>query len=229
MKWNNKSKLIWLFLLTIIPNTIFSQVVWDSTARPAVYESCVGVFQSLDQSKKDIIFLGNSITFWGKWSEMLGMSHVKNRGIPGDITFGMLEFLDDIIKGKPAKVFIMIGINDLAKGIPDSIILQNYKRIIHRIKTGSSSTKIYFQTLLPTNDTFGGMTNHCNKKSHILHINTVLKEMADTEGIVVIDLYPYFINEFGKMKEEYTWDGVHLTAEGYKQWVKVLKSGKYIK
>jgi lysophospholipase L1-like esterase len=229
MGWNNKKRIGWFIVLLIYPCALYAQAVWDSTVRPAVYGARVEQFKSFEHSKKDIIFLGNSITFWGEWSELLNTPNIKNRGIPGDNTFGVLERLDEIIKGKPAKIFILIGINDLAGNTPDSIILKNYKRIIHQIQSGSPSSKIYFQTMLPTNDSFHTMTNHCNKDTHIRRINTALREMSAKEKIVLIDLYSNFADENGKLKKEYTWDGVHLTIAGYIQWVKVLKNGRYLK
>ncbi len=94
---------------------------------------------------------------------------------------------------------------------------------------GTPATKIYFQTMLPTNDSFGKLTNHYNKESRIQAINDGLKTLARQENIEVIDLYPHFADVAGKLKKEYTWDGVHLTLAGYQCWVQVLENGNYIK
>lgn len=220
-----------LFLLLAVPNLVVNaqEVKWDSTVRPDIYKAQVELFRSRPHSRKDVVFLGNSITFWANWSELLGDLRYKNRGIPGDITFGVLERLDEVIQGRPAKVFILIGINDLARNTPDSVILQNYRRIVRRLKTGSPNTRLYFQTLLPTNDTFQKLKNHYHKEEHIRYLNSALKEMAPAEGFEVIDLHTHFVDETGKLKKEYTWDGVHLTLAGYQKWVEVLRSGTYIR
>ena len=73
-------------------------------------------FETLPKSKKDIIFLGNSITDNCEWAELFNNPHIKNRGIGGDDTDGILERLSDITSGQPAKIFLMIGTNDLAYG-----------------------------------------------------------------------------------------------------------------
>lgn len=223
-----KATLLLVFLL--VTNTIAGAqtVAWDSTYRPDIFKPQVELFRSLPHSQEDVVFLGNSITFWANWTELLGSPHVKNRGIPGDITFGVLERLDEVIQGQPAKVFVLIGINDLARQIPDSVIIHNYARIIRRIKAGSPATRIYFQTLLPTNDTFQKLKNHYNKEQQIQAINSALKQIARQEKVEVIDLYPHFVDEAGKLKKEYTWDGVHLTLAGYKAWVEVLQKGDYL-
>ncbi len=212
----------------IIPSS--QHIQWDSTVRPDIFNSRVELFRSLPHSKKDIVFLGNSITFWGEWAALLKSPHVKNRGIPGDITFGVLERLDEVVKGQPAKVFVLIGINDLAKNIPDSIIIWNYNRIIGRIKQESPRTKLYLQTLLPTHDILNKKSAIYKNDHRIQHINKAIKEIGlNDKRIVIIDLYPAFADPSGKLKRKYTWDGVHLNIAGYRKWAEILKQGKYLK
>lgn len=201
---------------------------WDSTFRPNNYELKVGQFRSFPNSTKDIIFLGNSITAGVDWMELLGKTNVRNRGISGDITFGVLERLDEVTEGKPAKVFILIGINDISRNVPDSVIVDNYKSIIARIKKESPATKIYFQTLLPVNNEFTQFKNHYNKDEHILFVNAALKSLAASEKITLIDLYPHFLNEEKKLDKKYTIDGLHLNAAGYQVWKTILQKGGYL-
>ncbi|HUC81356.1 MAG TPA: GDSL-type esterase/lipase family protein [Flavisolibacter sp.] len=201
---------------------------WDSTHRPNNYQLKVDMFRSFPDSPKDIVFLGNSITAGTDWMELLGRTDVRNRGISGDITFGVLERLSEVTEGKPAKVFILIGINDISRNVPDSFIIDNYRKMIQRIKTESPKTKIYFHTLMPVNNEFTQFKNHYNKDEHILFVNEELKKLAAKEKITVIDLYPHFLNADKKLDKKYTIDGLHLTAEGYKVWAEILKKGAYL-
>ncbi|MBA9076650.1 GDSL-type esterase/lipase family protein [Rufibacter quisquiliarum] len=202
---------------------------WDSTYRPAAYELKVAQFKSYPNAANDIVFLGNSITANTDWAELLGMSNVKNRGISGDITFGVLERLDEVIEGKPAKVFILIGINDISRNIPDHVITANHRKMVARIKAGSPKTRIYFQTLMPVNNTFDKFKNHYNKDEHIAAVNQGIKDLAKKEKIEVIDLHPHFLDSEKRLVKEYTHDGLHLTVAGYQKWVEVLKKGNYLK
>ena len=203
-----------------------SQAKWDSTYRPGIYEFDAQLCKSYPHSTNDIVFLGNSITDRVDWNELLGMSNVHNRGISGDITFGVLQRLDEVIEGHPAKVFILIGINDVSKNIPDSVIFKNYKKITDRIKAGSAHTHVYFQTLLPVNNEFTQFKNHYNKDEHILWLNEQIKTLEKEKNITVIDLYPHFLNDENKLDKKYTLDGLHLNAEGYKVWAGILQ--KYL-
>jgi lysophospholipase L1-like esterase len=201
---------------------------WDSTHRPGNFALKVEMFRSFPNAATDIIFLGNSITAGTDFSELLGKPNLRNRGISGDITFGVLERLDEITEGKPAKVFILIGINDISRNIPDSVIVRNYAAMIRRIKKESPKTKIYFHTLMPVNNEFTQFKNHYNKDEHILFVNKQLKSLAARERITLIDLYPHFLDGDGKLDKKFTVDGLHLNAAGYKVWAGILMKGKYL-
>jgi lysophospholipase L1-like esterase len=205
------------------------QPAWDSTHRPGAFKTKWEQFKSYPNAASDIIFLGNSITAGTDWAELLGNPHCKNRGISGDITFGVLERLDEVTEGKPKKVFILIGINDISRNIPDTVIVNNYRRIVRKIRHDSPKTKIYFQTLLPVNNEFTQFKNHYNKDEHIQYVNNALKQLATEENITVIDLHPHFLNDQQKLDKRYTMDGLHLNAEGYKKWAAILKQGGYLK
>jgi lysophospholipase L1-like esterase len=220
---------IFFFLATMIISGAAMAQTWDSTYRPGSFALKVELFKSFPHSEKDIVFLGNSITAGVDWNELLGNHKVHNRGISGDITFGVLERLDEVIDGHPARVFILIGINDISRNVPDSFIVDNYRKMIRRIKEGSPSTKIYFHTLMPVNNEFTQFKNHYNKDQHILFVNEELKKLAQKENITLIDLYPHFQGKDGKMDKKYTVDGLHINAAGYKLWAEILKKGRYLK
>lgn len=107
------------------------------------------LFEELPVTSKDIIFLGNSITNGGEWSELLNNKHVKNRGISGDICMGVYDRLDAILKGKPAKIFLLIGINDVSRGTSADTIVHRIGMITQKIKQESPKQsyicKVYFR------------------------------------------------------------------------------------
>ncbi|WP_431295270.1 GDSL-type esterase/lipase family protein [Pedobacter sp. P26] len=220
--------LITAVVFTFSFTAAFAQVVkWDSTYSPGKYIEQVAKFKADPKSKKDIIFLGNSITAGTDWAKLLALPQAKNRGISGDITFGVLERLQDVIDGKPAKVFILIGINDISRNIPDSVILRNYKTIIARIRKGSKKTKIYFNTLLPVNAAFDKFKNHYGKDEHILWLNDEIRKF-ETKNVRVVDLYPNFTDQDKHLRAELTKDGLHLIPAGYQVWADFLKKSGYL-
>ena len=217
-------------LILVSANQLYAQTVkWDSTYRPGKYAEQVAKFKSdPPYSKKDFVFLGNSITAGTDWSKLLNLPQAKNRGISGDITFGVLERLQEVIDRKPAKVFILIGINDISRNIPDSIILANYKKMIERIRKGSKKTEIYFNTLLPVNSSFEKFKNHYGKDDHILYLNSEIRKFK-AKKVKIVDLYPAFLDKENHLRAELTKDGLHLIPEGYKVWADFLNATGYLK
>lgn len=84
--------------------------------------------------KANIVMLGDSITYFVDWNELLGINDIINRGIRSDNTFGVLARLDSIKKLNPELCFIMIGINHIAEKIPVNIVYGNYLLIINSLK-----------------------------------------------------------------------------------------------
>ncbi|WP_316784373.1 GDSL-type esterase/lipase family protein [Pedobacter frigiditerrae] len=230
MKTQFNKILITLTLLLVVSFTQLNAqtVKWDSTYRPGKYKEIVTKWKTEETSKKDYVFLGNSITAGTDWAKLLNLPQAKNRGISGDITYGVLERLQDIIDGKPKKIFILIGINDISRNIPDSAILSNYKKIVDRIRKGSKKTQIYFNTLLPVNASFEKFKNHYGKDDHILYLNSEIKKLA-AKNVTVIDLYSQFLDKDNHLRAELTKDGLHLIPEGYKVWADFLNSTGYLK
>ncbi|RLD43574.1 MAG: glycoside hydrolase family 92 protein [Bacteroidetes bacterium] len=176
-------------------------------------------FETLPNTENEIIFLGNSITDGCEWAELFQNPNIKNRGIGGDDTDGILERLYEVTESKPSKIFIMIGTNDLANGKSVEYIIENYKTIIANIQQASPRTKIYIQSELPTDDAI----HTTRKNSDLMAINTQLKEIAQKNKLVYIDLFSLFANGQNKMNPKYSLDGLHINGEGYLIWKEAIQ------
>ena len=219
-----------LILAFLLSNTFLlkAQSSYDSSFCFYYYDQKLSMFEQMPTPKNCIIWLGDSITDGGEWSELFPNYNTMNRGISADNTFGVLYRLHEVIRRKPGKVFILIGINDISKNIPDEVILHNYKKIIDSIQQQSPSTKIYIQSILPTNNNYKDFKNHQNKTEHILFVNTELKKLCADKKITYVNLYDAFLDKEGKLNPEYTNDGLHLTGEGYLKWKEVLLNNKFL-
>lgn len=187
------------------------------------YVQRASLFSKLTITPKDIVFIGNSITNGTEWNELFPQKRVKNRGISGDTSEGVYDRLDPVVKGKPAKIFILIGINDISRGIEVETIVQNMKRIVEKIQTESPKTKIYIQSILPVNPDFGMFKGH-EKPQLIKEINQQYQNIAKEYNVNYINLYPHFLEEgTDRMNKKYTNNGLHLLGEGYLLWSKIIK------
>lgn len=188
------------------------------------YNQRLSLFEKLPDTKNEIIFLGNSITDGGEWCELLGNPNVKNRGISGDTTDGVLFRLNEVTRSKPSKVFLLIGINDLSRGVSKDSVFSNICSITKKIRNDSPKTKVYVQSILPVNDSFGLFKNHTNKTADVIWVNTQLKAWCDKEPVQYVDLYSHFkAPDSELLNPQLTNDGLHLKGEGYLLWVDLIK------
>lgn len=190
----------------------------------------IAIFKSEPIVTGRMVFLGNSITEGGDWKKLTGDTSVINRGIGGDITFGLLKRLDEVLNLKPSKIFLLIGVNDIGKDIPPAVIAENIKKIIRRIQTESPLTKIVLQNLLPVNPTINRFPQHYDKQEKIVETNKLLFSVAKETNVPLVDLNKLFRDKKGNLQEKYTSDGLHLNpdGEGYSIWVNHLKKKGFL-
>lgn len=187
------------------------------------YEQRKSLFEALPDTEGEIIFLGNSITDGGEWAELFNNKHVKNRGISGDISAGVLNRLPEITSSKPAAVFLMIGTNDLARNISADSLFSNICLIASTIRTQSPGTKVFIQSILPVNDSFGFFKEHTTKADRIVEVNALIRNWCPKNGFEFIDLYSKFKNpDNDKLNPAYTNDGLHLLGAGYQLWAEII-------
>lgn len=232
-----KNRAIALVICILIGNSVFSQNLLtnqklsDTTGfMPEYYPVRKSMFDKEPVVTGRVVFLGNSITQIGDWKKLLSDSTVINRGIAGDITFGVLKRLDNIIRLQPSKLFLLIGINDIGKDIPDAVIAGNIRKIIIKLQKESPSTMIYVHSILPVNPGVPGFPQHYDKQEHIVSTNKLIKKVADETNVVYIDIHDLFTDKKGQLDANFTPDGLHLTPDkgGYEKWVAYLRKKGYL-
>jgi len=199
----------------------------QTTKYSPYYHQKKSLFEKLPDTTGEIIFLGDSITDGCNWTELFQDIRVKNRGISGDITDGILARLSEVTAAKPAKIFLMIGVNDLAIGKNATEIVANIQKIVKKIQRSSQKTRVYLQSLLPVNPDLGMFPNHTDKTAEIMEINKRLQVLSEKYALVYVDLFPAFAGTYNKLKPAYTNDGLHLTGSAYIMWKSLIE--QYVK
>jgi hypothetical protein len=169
--------------------------------------------------KNNAVFIGDSITYQFELPIYENIT-MLNRGYSGKTTSYVLAKLDEILDLSLDKLFLLIGINDIAVGYTQEEITSNYADIVSKIKEQSPSTEIYLQSILPVSDF------KTNINSGLIPlVNADIENIALTNsGVTYIDLYSLFADNSGNMQREYTIDGVHLTDLGYDIWIDKLRN-----
>lgn len=175
-------------------------------------------FDDLPVHKKDIIMLGNSLTDGAEWNELFHNPNVKNRGIIGDIIQGLYERMEPILQGKPRKIFILSGVNDVSHGVDGDSIGRVMEKLIVLIKERSPRTEIYVQSMLPFNTDVQMWKLLAGREQVVIDGNRAMEEACKRQGVTWINLYPLFVDKNGKLREDLTNDGLHLLGPGYLIW-----------
>ncbi|CEJ71249.1 multifunctional acyl-CoA thioesterase I and protease I and lysophospholipase L1 [Chryseobacterium oranimense G311] len=166
--------------------------------------------------ESDIVLLGDSKTEGFPTQEIFNNLNIKNRGIAGNTTADVLHRLQNIVSGKPRKIFLEIGLNDLSENNAPEKVFLNFSKICSQIKKASPNTIIYVQSVLPTTFENKGL----NPK--IFSYNKLLQKFCSDNKIQYIDLnYHFLLNK--ELNPKYTIDGTHLNIEGYFLWKDLLK------
>lgn len=222
-------KILTLFILCFSADLGFAQTADTSFAGPYFLKR-EAYFKALPVKKNAIVFLGNSITEVGEWSELFNSKNVINRGISGDVTYGVLNRLPFILAQKPKKIFLAIGVNDIKRGASIDEVSRNHERIIKLIAQSSPKTKLYVQSILPVNEGMLATIYAKITNERISKANQKLQELADQYGSTYVDLHQSDLKGIdGQLKKELSTDGLHLQPDAYIMWANYLKSLKYIK
>ncbi len=204
-------------------------MMWGQEAKyTPLYYHRASLFEVLPIEKSDIVFLGNSIIHYCEWAELFNDSHIKNRGISGDIVQGVYDRLDPIIEGQPKKIFLMIGVNNLSRDYTVDSTYRGLVKIVDKLTKECTTTKLYIQSGLPVNSTFTNYPKHRTRGEEIKLYNSMIEKMCNEKGITFINLYPLFkCKDSDELDPKYTKDGLHLSGEAYLIWRDAIK--KYVK
>ncbi len=170
-------------------------------------------FRKLPNAPGEVIVAGDSLVADGPWSEFY--TDLRSRGIGGDTTAGLLGRLDEITEGRPRKVVLLIGANDLADAVPIPVYLRNYRTILDRIRAESPATAIVVLGILPINlDEFPKKLGYRN--ATVIEANLGLKALvAETPGVRFLDLADRLVDARGNLRRDLSTDGLHLNLDGY--------------
>ncbi|MFD1772241.1 GDSL-type esterase/lipase family protein [Sphingobacterium suaedae] len=226
-----KKQDIMVLLLVLFAPWVNGQVAKvDSSYSNWYYEQRLAYFNAMPTVHDAIVFLGNSITERAEWQELLADNKrpILNRGIGGDNSFGIRARMEEVLRGKPHTIFLMDGINDQFRLLPQEVSIANYRQIIQMIKTRSPKTKIIVQSALPINEQMTNEPYTKNRNELVLRLNTKLRQLAADEGVPFVDLVPLFQDEQGNLDRSFTTDGVHLIPTAYMKWIEALKERKFL-
>lgn len=189
--------------------------------------------------KGEILFTGSSLMEQFPIDELLmsnSMDYViYNRGVGGFTTTDMLENMEDMVFGtEPSRIFINIGTNDI--GSPDyqlEALMANYEKILVQTKERLPEVEITLMAYYPVNEVdkvpdneWGAHMFDTRTNANIAIANAAVEKLAEKLGCRFIDVSEGLRDENGRLKKEFTIEGIHMYANGYQVVLENLK--KYL-
>lgn len=169
----------------------------------------------------DVVFCGDSLTAGGSWGEWYPYWTCMNLGVVGDTVDGLHSRLQQVEMLMPSKCFLMIGVNDLNYDTPVDMVLERYDALLADLSGLEESLEMrtYVLSVLPVRE---GEMAYATTNEQIRQLNGGIAAMAQQYGMTYVDLHPLFADEAGMLKVEYSYDGLHLTEQGYERWVEAI-------
>ena len=212
-------RIIIITLFLLMASTAFAQTDW---AGYNVYEQA-----NKNQVTAPLaVFMGNSIT--QGWVDNNPNFFTENnylgRGISGQTTYEMLaRFQADVVALNPKYVVILAGTNDLALNqgyITSENMLGNIKSMCQIALYNNIEPVLC--SVLPVYE-YSWRKEVGVVADTIKNFNKMLEGYAKESGIKYVDYHSPLQDDRGGLPEGYSFDGVHLTGDGYRVIEAIIK------
>lgn len=186
--------------------------------------------------KGQVVFAGSSLMEMfpvEAWAAELGPDapRVYNRGVGGYRTEDMLPLLDVLVSDlMPRRLFINIGTNDLSDAsVTIEALIVRYEEILRRILASVPGVDIVLMAYYPINyDAAAESMKACLRvrtNERIREANHAVADLARRLGLRYMDFNAPLTDDQGRLKAEYTIEGMHIKPEGYRSiWPEVARA-----
>ena len=203
---------------TIAGNTQQTTMANAAQAAGVTPLTLAGPAQAQEYTSRDYyngsIFIGDSIIDGIAYYNYIDSAQIYADG--NNTTDKTEKYLDDIIKLTPARVFIMVGLNDANYGTRSAqTIAENIMAIASQIKTASPNTNVCVLSLLPITQEFEAKANVNAKQSVLDEINNIVMAACPSNSVTYVDVATAFKDASGYMNPQYTGNGSNIYNEYY--------------
>ena len=216
-----------MFLVKIVSSSLcaltLSFTVVAQEQGPERWENTIQKFEQQDAQNPvepgAVLFTGSSsVAIWQDIADYFPDSRIVNRGFGGSQFSDLLYYADRVIYPyRPSKVFIYEGDNDIAAGDSPQRIMREAKKLRKKIKKALGDTPVVFISPKPS-------VARWKMKDTYEDLNARLKAYADkTKNTEFADVWTPALDDNGRVVDHiFLEDNLHMNAEGYKIWQKVL-------
>ena len=139
--------------------------------------------------------------------------------VPGEKERATIEQM--LTEKQFAKIYLMIGINDMGVWTADSFVAK-YAEVLEHLRELQPDAIIYIQGIMKVTTERSEQGDYITNEGIAVR-NSGIAKLADNVHTYYLDVNPSICDETGGMVEDYTSDGVHLKAQYIHIWKDFLK------
>lgn len=218
--------------VTTVPEVTTTEAT-TTTEAEVTEETTLEVIEAVESDSydesffKDDLFIGDSIS-----TGLVNYGYLKGSNVFAQIGLNPETAISKEYDGytsvskaeemKPKRIYIMLGSNGLAY-MGNTYMIQQMKLLVEALREATPDSYIYVISIPPvtkTHDSEGQET-----MAMVNGYNKLLKDFADEEGVVYLDLCSQLQDSTGYFSDKYAEvDGLHFLGSAYKKMLSFIQS-----
>lgn len=204
----------------------YAEINKASSEDPLVWEDDIRALEraSREQFPPDtaIVFVGSSsIRLWDSLAEDMAPLPVIRQGFGGAKLNDVVHYAERLVSvHRPRATVVFAGTNDIHPGRSKSpqVLLASYRELVRRLRHEQPELPVYFIAITPS-------LLRWEVWDIATETNRLITEYAAGDrNLYVIDTGPALLGANGEPDpENYVFDGLHLSAQGYAIWTSIIK------
>ena len=124
-----------------------------------------------------------------------------------------------------ARVYFLMGSNDISSRNQRPYVFENWTILLERIRQASPGVEIVLMSNIPLygSPREAGREDFQEKNDRIYDYNEKLKQFAEENGCLFLDLCAYAQDHKGRLPEGYSQGSYHMNKAGCLMWMQVLR------
>ena len=164
-----------------------------------------------------VLFVGSSsIRLWKSLAEDMAPLPVLNRGFGGSqISESNLYFDRIVTPYRPRAIVFYAGENDLDAGESPDAAAAHFRRFLELKRSRLGDTPVFYISAKPSKARFGQLERQSQ-------LNASIRALAGKD-LTFIDVATPMLND-GQPRDLYVEDGLHMNADGYAIWRRLVRN-----
>ncbi|MBT2746730.1 MULTISPECIES: SGNH/GDSL hydrolase family protein [unclassified Lysobacter] len=166
-----------------------------------------------------VVFVGSSsIRLWATLSEDFPGVITSNRGYGSSRVYDSVYFADRIVNAyQPRAVVFYAGDNDLNEGRTPRQVRDDFVAFVRRVQAGTPKARIAFVSIKPS-PSRSALLPQVRQANSLIH-----DYIRGARGVDYLDVFTPMLDPAGEPRPElFVADRLHMNAEGYAIWTRVV-------